>query len=71
MSDSWCSKKKLANGRVISGGAARNSRIKENGGMDNIITRVAEKVERDTLAYVKAATMEAQKRSKPKLTVVQ
>jgi hypothetical protein len=35
-SDSWCSQLELPDGRVISGGPAREARIAARGGMDRI-----------------------------------
>lgn len=42
MKDTWCSKL-YYNDKFISGGAARNSRIKQSGGMNAIILKVATK----------------------------
>lgn len=44
MRDKWCGKLTLADGRTISGGAARNRRIAQGGGMEEIIFRVAQDV---------------------------
>lgn len=41
MADSWCEKTKAKNGRVVYGGAARNVRIANAGGMDQILADVA------------------------------
>jgi len=44
MKDKWCGKLTLANGRTISGGAARNRRIAQVGGMEAIIFKVGQGV---------------------------
>lgn len=40
MNDSWTAPLSLDDGRVISGGAARNKRIAASGGMDSIIENI-------------------------------
>lgn len=55
MSDSWCSPIKARSGVVVSGGAARNVRIAESGGMDEIIDAVARQAARDALERADAA----------------
>jgi hypothetical protein len=41
MRDSWCKPVLAKSGNVVTGGAARNVRLSELGGMDQIITDVA------------------------------
>lgn len=49
MKDSWCRPVLAKTGSVVSGGAARNVRIAESGGMDEIVESVARSAARDAL----------------------
>lgn len=49
MSDSWCAKVKAKSGIIVFGGAARNVRIAECGGMDQIIEAVAGRAAEDAI----------------------
>ncbi|SDY44083.1 hypothetical protein [Nitrosomonas sp. Nm33] len=55
MVDSWCESLRLPNGRKISGGAARNRRIADAGGMDCIVEEVARDAATRALARANAA----------------
>jgi hypothetical protein len=57
-SDSWCTSI-FHNGIYVSGGAARNVRIAARGGMDVIVTRVAERAARQALEEADAAAAPA------------
>lgn len=48
-SDSWCSLVMAESGNMVSGGAARNVRIKASGGMDTILLEVAQHAAREAL----------------------
>ncbi len=63
VSDSWCKPVVSRHGNVVSGGAARNVRIADLGGMDEIVATVA----RQTLALADAVAV---KRSRSKLRLV-
>lgn len=66
-SDSWCNPLLTKKGVRVSGGAARQVRISELGGMDEIIDAIAKKVAKDAIAdFIKLAN----EASKPKLKVV-
>lgn len=62
MSDSWCRPIKAENGTKVSGGAARNVRIKAGGGMDEIIRNAAGIAARFALEAVNEAVNAKNKR---------
>lgn len=64
MKDNWCEPYKFK-GRLIYGGAARNARIKQGGGMDNILLRVAHEAAQNALE--RANEMQQERSSKLKL----
>lgn len=49
MKDSWCAPVITKSGAIVSGGAARNVRIAECGGMDEIVESVATRAAKDAL----------------------
>ena len=55
MSDSWCTKVMAKNGVMVFGGAARNVRIADCGGMDEIIKAVASRAAEDALKMANKA----------------
>lgn len=61
--DSWCRPVLSRHGNVVSGGAARNVRIAEMGGMDEIV----EQVVRNTFDLANAAV---QKRNRSQIRLV-
>lgn len=63
--DSWCSPVRAKTGVVVSGGAARNVRISDAGGMDKIIEDVARDAARRALERFNEMT-----RQRPKLRLV-
>lgn len=63
MKDSWCKPVVSRHGTTVSGGAARNVRIADLGGMDEIVALVS----RQTLALADEAAV---KRSRAKLRLV-
>lgn len=62
-SDSWCRPVLSRHGNLVSGGAARNIRIAEMGGMDEIVEFVA----RNTLELANAAVL---KRNRSQIRLV-
>jgi hypothetical protein len=67
MKDSWCRPVVAKTGNVVSGGAARNVRISNAGGMDSIVEEVARDAARSALERADAMTRE---RQRPKLRLV-
>lgn len=67
MKDSWCRPVLAKTGKVVSGGAARNVRISDAGGMDSIVEDVARCAARSALERADAMTRE---RQRPKLRLV-
>jgi hypothetical protein len=68
MSDSWCAPVRAKSGVIVSGGAARNVRIAEGGGLDTILTKVARSAAEQMLDEVNAAVRS--KRPRPRLRLV-
>lgn len=65
--DSWCAPLRLENGKIISGGAARNKRIRNGDGMDNIINKVA----REAATYAANEIIrDVNNKERPKLKIV-
>ena len=60
MKDSWCTKIRAKSGVFVYGGAARNVRISNAGGMDEIIREVAEDAAR--MAISRAENLHSQQR---------
>lgn len=63
--DSWCSPVLAKTGNIVSGGAARNVRISDAGGMDTIIEQVARDAASRALKLANA--MAHQRQVRPKL----
>jgi len=68
MKDSWCAPVRAKSGVIVAGGAARNVRIAEGGGMDVILDKVAKIAARQVLDDVNTAVRN--KRAQPKLRLV-
>lgn len=68
MTDSWCSPVRAKTGNIVSGGAARNVRISDAGGMDQIIEQVARDSARRALEL--ADTAARRRDVRPKLRLV-
>lgn len=68
MMDSWCSPVRAKTGNIVSGGAARNVRISDAGGMDEIIEQVARDAARRALEL--ADRVAHQRQVRPKLRLV-
>ncbi len=65
--DSWCSPVRAKTGTIVSGGAARNVRISDAGGMDKIVEDVARDAAQRALERSDEMTRQ---RQKPKLRLV-
>lgn len=68
MMNSWCKPVPAKTGNVVSGGAARNVRISDAGGMDRIIDQVAHSAARQALEL--ADVKSRQRSARPKLRLV-